>query len=482
MITLIGLGPDGGEGMSVAARDALRAATRPYLRTARHPAAVDLACLGIDFEAFDDLYESAETFDAVYDAIADRLLTEAARGDVAYAVPGHPLVAEESVRRLLARARAAGVLVRVAGSASFLEAALGALGVVVADGLLVLDALALPATRPRPDLPTLLYQVYDRDIASAAKLALMEEYPDDWEVRVVRQAGVRGAEAVETVALHRLDRVEVDHLTAVYVPALPPERRRPGFDDLVKVMARLRGEGGCPWDREQDHRTLTRYLVEESYEAIEAIEEDDLDALREELGDVLLQVVFHAQIEAEVGTWTARDVIGGIVEKLVRRHPHVFGEVGVSGADEVLRNWETIKRAEKGAGWRESVLDGVPAGMPALMRALEISKRVVKVGFEWERFEDVLAKMEEETYELRQAVAQGDRAAVAAEVGDLLFTLVNVARWQRVDPEEALRDMVRRFSARFRHLEERAREQGRALTDMSLADLDALWDEAKRAQ
>jgi tetrapyrrole methylase family protein/MazG family protein len=245
-------------------------------------------------------------------------------------------------------------------------------------------------------------------------------------------------------------------------------------------MARLRGEGGCPWDREQDHHTLKKYMVEECYEAIEAIDNDDLDALCEELGDVLLQVVFHAQLEAEVGVFTVDDVIARIVDKLIRRHPHVFGDLSVEDSDEVLRNWEQIKKSEKGEGWRKSALDGVPVGLPALMRAMEISKRAVKVGFEWEKMEDVLAKMEEEVHELREALSVGNKPEIESEIGDLLFTVVNVARWQKVDPEEALRRMVNRFSDRFRYIEEAAAAEGRSIQDLTLAQMDAHWDEAKK--
>ncbi|HSV73248.1 MAG TPA: nucleoside triphosphate pyrophosphohydrolase [Chthonomonadales bacterium] len=479
-ITVVGLGPAGSGGLSTAAREALLASARRFVRTARHPAAHDLRAGGMGFETFDALYDSAPDFDAVYDAIVERLLVAAQEAPVAYAVPGHPLVGEESVRRLLAAARDRDVTVHVAGSESFLDAVLSALRLSLGDGLLVLDALALDRIEPRPDLPLVLYQVYDRDIASAAKLRLMEHYPDDWCVQVVCHAGEPGAEAVVETPLHRLDRVAVDHLTAVYVPPLPGNRQRATFADLVEVMARLRGDGGCPWDREQDHVTLKRYLVEECYEAIDAIDAGNMEALCEELGDVLLQVVFHARLEEEAGRFDARDVIGGIVEKLIRRHPHVFGDLNVGGAEEVLRNWERIKRAEKGDDGRCSVLDGVPSHMPALMRAMEISRRAVKVGFEWERLDDVLAKMEEEVSELRTAIASNRAEEVFSEVGDLLFTVVNVARWVGVDAEESLRAMLRRFTTRFHRIERGAREQGRALTELTLAEMDALWEDAKR--
>ncbi len=479
MITVIGLGPADAGGLSVAARDALRAATHLLLRTERHPAAQELRTEGIAFESLDSLYETAESFEALYPALARRVLDAARQGDAAYAVPGHPLVGEESVRLLLDQARAEGIPVRIVGSASFIEPALALLGRSLGDGLLLLDALSLIPASLQPDVDLLLYQVYDSASASSAKLALMRRYPDDHTVTVVRAAGAAGQEAKEELPLHRLDRAQVDHLTSVFVPALTAERRKKTFEDLVEVMARLRGEGGCPWDREQDHRTLRRYMIEECYEAVEAIDADDMDALEEELGDVLLQVVFHAQLEAEAGIFDIGDIIDRIVDKLIRRHPHVFGDTAVADSDEVLRNWEKIKKAEKEPGWRESILDGVPSGLPALMRAMEISKRAVKVGFEWERFEDVLAKLDEEVRELKEALSADQSDRIADEIGDLLFTIVNIARWKKLDPEESLRAMLLRFSARFRYIEQAARAQNRSLDQLTLAEMDELWNQAK---
>lgn len=482
MIVLIGLGPAGKGLMSLEAWEAVRHSRRLILRTGMHPAADDLRAEGIPFETLDHLYEAAASFDEVYAAAAEVVLAAAGEGSVSYAVPGHPMVGEASVRLILQRARAAAIPVRVAGSGSFIEAALTALGVVADGGLLIMDAFALQSRSFRPDADLLIYQVYDRDVASTVKLALMAEYPDDAPVRIVRSAGVPGAETVEEVPLHLLDRVKVDHLTTVFVPALPPASRRKRFEDLVDVMAKLRGPNGCPWDREQNHRTLERYLIEECYEVLDAIEADDADALSEELGDVLLQVVFHAQLAAEEGLFDIGDVITRIVEKLVRRHPHVFGSVSVENAEEVLRNWEAIKRSEKAPGWRKSALDGIPKRLPALMRAMEVSKRAAKVGFEWEHLEDVFQKVDEELRELRDAVAAGREEAVREELGDLLFALVNIARWQRVDAEEALRTMLARFAARFRWMEDQARSQGRDLKDLPLNELDDLWNQAKRLE
>lgn len=242
--------------------------------------------------------------------------------------------------------------------------------------------------------------------------------------------------------------------------------------ELAYVVDRLLGPGGCPWDQEQTHETLRKYLIEETYETVDAIDAGDLEALREELGDLLLQPVLHAGIRKAAGGWGIDDVARGIVDKLVRRHPHVFGETVVGSTDDVLRNWEAIKRTEG----KESVLKGVPRSMPALARALLVSKRAARAGFEWPSMEGVLDKLDEEDREVREALASGDAAHIEAEIGDLLFTVVNVARWAKVDPEEALRGMLDRFTRRFERMERLAEAP---LAELDPETWDALWNRAK---
>ena len=268
----------------------------------------------------------------------------------------------------------------------------------------------------------------------------------------------------------------------VFAPAPLPAATPADFAALAEVMARLRGPDGCPWDREQTPETLRKYVIEEAYEVVEAIDARSPAKLSEELGDLLLQVVFHAQLASETGVFTLSDVTQSITEKLIRRHPHVFGAVTVSGSDEVLTNWEQIKRAEPGYEDRVSILDGIPAGLPALMRAAEVSKRVVKVGFDWPSISEVLDKVEEEIAELRAEIAAGQTDRAGDELGDLLFTLVNVARQLKIDPEDALRRMTTRFAARFRFIERFAAETNRAVSDLTLAEMEAVWQQAKREE
>jgi tetrapyrrole methylase family protein/MazG family protein len=484
MITLVGLGPGRRDSLTLGAYAALKSATTLFLRTERHPVVDDLRAEGISFTPLDSHYEQSASFSEVYASLARTVLDAAQHSDVVYAVPGHPLLGEQSVELVVRSAREQGIPCRVAPASSFIDAALAALAELEPGAgsghLQILDATDLASVQPDPSRPALLYQVYDDDTASRLKIALLEEYPDSLPVQVVRWAGVADAESVVTMPLSELDRPSAgryDHLTSVYVPPVPEAQRRPDFHDLVRVIARLRAPDGCPWDREQTYVSLKRFVLEESYEVLEAIDSGDPERLCDELGDLLLQVVLQAQLGREDGYFDIRDVIGGITDKLIRRHPHVFGDVQVANSDEVLANWDQIKRGERPE--RESVLDGVPVQLPALLKALEVSKRVVKVGFEWPVLDDVLAKLDEEVAELREALPRGNPRELESELGDILFTTVNVARFLKIDPEEALRTMVERFSTRFREVERLAQAEGRPLASMGIEDLEVLWQQAK---
>lgn len=248
----------------------------------------------------------------------------------------------------------------------------------------------------------------------------------------------------------------------------------PGLEGLVQVVDRLLGPGGCPWDQVQTHETLKKHLLEEAYEVLDAIDSGDDEKLREELGDLLLQPIMHAQMEKLAGAWDIHAVADAIREKLVRRHPHVFGEAEVADADEVLRNWDRIKQAE--GEEPRSILAGTPRSAPALLRAHDISRRAARAGFEWPDLQGVLAKLDEERDELVEAIALGDAAKIEAEIGDLLFTVVNVARWLNLDAEDALRKMLDRFTDRFQAMEASA---ARPLPDLSAEEWDELWNRAK---
>lgn len=255
-------------------------------------------------------------------------------------------------------------------------------------------------------------------------------------------------------------------------------KEKKGFDRLVEIMRRLRGPGGCPWDAEQSHESLKRYLIEEAYEVIEAIDTNNPELIKEELGDLLLQPVFHAAIAEEQGTFTMDDVLEAINDKLVRRHPHVFGEQRVKSAAEQVENWERIKKGEKGEE-RRSAIAGIPPHMPALMKAQKITEKAARVGFDWEHVDQVFAKVLEELHELEETLTTGDEAGMEAELGDLLFAIVNLGRFLSLDPEQALGKTIARFTTRFTHVEESLHAAGRAMKDATLEEMDLLWEEAK---
>ena len=254
------------------------------------------------------------------------------------------------------------------------------------------------------------------------------------------------------------------------------------FVKLLDIMDRLRGENGCPWDLEQDHKTLLPYIVEETYETVEAIEDECPHKLSEELGDVMLQIVFHSRIGKETGTFDVGDVLDSINEKMIRRHPHIFGDTKVNSSKEVLQNWEEIKLKEKSHTKRESLMDGVPRDLPALLKARRLQERAAQVGFDWPEIDGVIDKIEEEIGELRGALRTKDRDKIMDELGDLLFALVNVGRWLSINPEEALRHTSKKFIRRFKYIENFAKENKMDLNKMDVWDMEEIWKDAKKEE
>ncbi len=478
-ITILGLGPGHAEDLTRRAWRALETARTVLLRTQRHPCVPDLPT-GPDYQSFDEIYEATDCFEDVYAAIVERVLEVARVGDVVYAVPGDPRVAESTVTGLIERAREERIAVDLVIGVSFVEPTLALLGIDALDGLQLVDGLDVARMHHpplNPDFPALLGQVYSRTVASDVKLTLMNEYADDFRVALVHSAGTPEAR-VEWLPLFEIDRSQyIHHLTSLYVPA---RGGMSSFEQFQEIIAHLRAPEGCPWDRKQTHASLKKYLLEEAHEVLEAIDSDDPQALSEELGDVLLQIVLHTQIAVDEGEFHMGDVLTAINRKMVARHPHVFGDVRVDTADDVVTNWEAIKqqeRAEKGAE-RQSLLDGIPKGLPALLHAYDAQQKAAKVGFDWHHVADVVAKVREELDEI--AAATSDEAR-AEEMGDFLFVIVNWARWLGVEPETALRAANAKFYRRFRFIERALAEQGRSPADSNLDEMDALWNRAKAA-
>jgi tetrapyrrole methylase family protein/MazG family protein len=478
-ITILGLGPGGAELLTRQAWDWLVGCGEVYLRTRQHPTVAGLPA-GVQVYSFDELYEQGESFQALYEQITARVLELGRREQgVTYAVPGHPYVAEATCPEIIRRARQENLPVRVIEGLSFLEPTFTALGIDPYPQLVCVDALTLSATHHptfAPNTPALVAQIYSRLVAAEVKMTLLAVYPEQHPVRLVHAAGTP-QEQVESLCLYEIDRSpQLGLLSSLYLPPLPVGS---AFEDFQEVVAHLRAPEGCPWDREQTHQSLRTNLLGEAYEALEALDTGDAQSLCEELGDLLLQIVLHAQIASEEGDFNMEDIIQGIHSKIVRRHPHVFSDFRVDGVSGVLQNWEKLKAAERvgnGKAETKGLLDGVPQALPALSQAQEIQDRAARVGFDWPEIAPVWDKVMEELEEVRQAP---DDASRAGELGDVLFALVNLVRWFKVDAESALRQTNLRFRTRFKYIEDAARTQQRSLSDLSLAEMDVLWEQAK---
>jgi tetrapyrrole methylase family protein/MazG family protein len=526
-VTIVGLGPGAIGLMTLQTLDVLRAAPRVILRTGRHPAAAQLANYGVNFTTCDDLYETHEAFEALYQAVVERVLDMAEReGAVVYAVPGDPLVAERTVSLLLERAAHRDeLLVEVVPALGALNLMLERLQLDPGDGLIIADArdpqlrplgeapqadelAAFHGAMPRinPSQPTIWLQVDTRMVAGDLKIMLLDQYPPEHPVTVVTALGVGAEEQVTTIPLEALDRgPAITHLTSLYVPPLPWQQRRHTITDLRVIMALLRSEHGCPWDREQQMPSLCKTIIEEAYEVVEAIQHEEPAAIADELGDLLLNIIFVAQLGAEEGVFTFDDAVQALADKLIRRHAHVFGEVEAHTAAAVLQSWEQIKAGERREKGEASIFDDVAHALPALARSQKLQKRAARVGFDWLDFRGPLMKVHEELEELSrelgitetwarppilhdpltplpgmaERVAAAARARLVHEVGDIFFAAVNLCRFLHLDAEEVMREANDRFVRRFQRLEAEVQRRGQRVEDLPVSKLDAIWLEIK---
>ncbi|GAE36574.1 nucleoside triphosphate pyrophosphohydrolase [Halalkalibacter akibai] len=483
-ITVVGLGAGDLEQLPLGIYRHLLAQNKIFVRTMDHPVIHDLEREGVRFHAFDSTYEEHDDFEQVYQSIVEQLLTRSGEGDLTYAVPGHPFVAERTVQLLVEKEKNHDIELAFLGGQSFLDAMYTALRIDPIEGCQIVDGTSLKRDEIELQHHLIIVQVYDAMIASEVKLTLMERLPDDYEVTIATAVGSR-EERLTTVPLYQLDHeTTLNNLTAVYVPPVQEEKLLYGeFNKLRDVISILRGPDGCPWDQKQTHQSLKKYFLEEVHEALEAIDEEDDDHLIEELGDVLLQVMLHAQIGEDDGYFSIRDVIFAVTEKMIRRHPHVFGEVTVNDADEVVSNWDEIKKMEKGQlNEKESLLTSIPKGLPALMEANMVQKKAAKVGFDWDEVAPIWAKLQEELDEFLVEVKEGNTDKMEKELGDILFVVVNLARFYKIDSEQALLLTNHKFRRRFQYIEEVVMKKGKNMTDMSLTELDEIWEAAKKLE
>lgn len=479
---IAGLGPGPINAITQATLDAINTIDVQFVRTRKHPTASLLPRA----TSFDDLYEKFETFDEVYAAITEQVVAAAIEhGEVLYAVPGSPLVLENSVTLLAHDPR---ITVQILPAMSFLDLAWAAIGIdPVNAGVRLIDGHRFVSEAAGERGPLLVAQVHSDWVLSDIKLAY-ETSSGDEPVVLLHHLGLPDQRVEHTMWKHLDQVVGADHLTSLYIPQLanPIASEMAELHQLARTLRQQ-----CPWDREQTHESLVKYLLEESYEVVDALGALDTDdpttdeALIEELGDLLYQIEFHAAIAEQQGRFSMVDIAHAIHSKLVRRHPHVFGNAVVNSADQVVSTWDAVKKTERETkSWensgRVSTFDGVATSSPSLILATKLQKRAADIGFDWPNAEGAYAKIAEEVAELRQAIeGDADAEVIRMELGDLLFSVVNLSRHIGHDAELALRDAANKFRTRFENIEQLAHERNMDMTTMSLAQLDALWDESK---
>lgn len=478
-ITIVGLGPGNREHWTRAAYTVLTEADEIYVRRTGYLSGFEIEG---KIYTFDSIYQDNSDLTQIYNEIAAAVVKLGQRpSGVTYATPGHPNLDDPTTPLIRAEAAAQNIPVTVIPGLSLADASLKTLKLDLTNSLQIASAQKIaPLHHPpfNPDQAALIMGLSSQNLAARVKQVLLNAYADSFTVTLVHFTNAV-KEHHWFCPLADLDQQPgYDEMTVLYLPA---DAANSSFPTFQETIAYLRAPEGCPWDREQTHQTLRPFLLEETYEVLEALDGGNPAALAEELGDLLLQIVLHAQIATGAGDFRMGEVIGHIQRKLIRRHPHVFGTASVNGAEEVTINWEAIKKVERErlnveGSTIPSALDGIPAALPALAQALTISKRAVRVGFEWPNIEGVLDKLIEEAREITIAT---DPANLEAEIGDLLFSAVNLARWRQVDPESALRATNARFTRRFKKLESLAAAQNKSLPELTIEELEALWQEAK---
>ncbi|MCD2347872.1 bifunctional methyltransferase/pyrophosphohydrolase YabN [Clostridium guangxiense] len=479
MIKIVGLGPGSKDAITFGTLELLKSSSNVILRTEKHPTVKYLKEMGIAFQTYDEKYEKSESFDDVYSSIAEDIIKRYSEaGEVVYAVPGHPLVAEKSVEILLKLCKKQNIEAEVLPAVSFIDVVMERLQIDPVRGLKIIDAFDIKNQILDKRIGLIVTQVYNKFIASDVKLALLEYYKDDTEIYFIRAAGVKDTESIRTMPLYELDRQgDIDYLTSIYIPRDVENNK--DFYDLLDIMEKLRSSDGCPWDREQTHESIKKSMIEESYEVVEAIEKNDDNMVIEELGDVLFQIVFHAQLGKEEGMYNINDIISGICSKMIYRHPHVFGDSNCETSSDVIKKWDEIKKNEQGLKSHTDELKHVPKILPALMRADKVQKKAAKVGFDLDSIEGVFNKVLEEFYEVKNEYNASKKDRILEEVGDLIFSVVNVARFLDIDSEFALNYTIDKFIKRFEYIENEACNNNLRLEDMTLKQMDDLWNKSK---
>ena len=472
-IQIIGLGAGRAEDLTLRAYKALNEKIPAFVRTDRHPL-VDELRKEIEIESFDAYFEKYEDFDEVYEKITLRLVQAAEEyGKINYCTAGSPYFGDIVTKKLINEYKGQINTIIIDGM-SFLDKCLKLSGFADYKKISVLDCLEADEFSFDVNSFNIISQVYDPELASQLKIKLMEVYPEDAETLMVDVL----EENVKKIPLFRLDQ-EKNYGFSTYFCILPIEISKDrvyNVNNLLRIVKILRGPEGCPWDKKQTHSSIRQNVVEEAYEVVDAIDRDDIDNLVEELGDLLFQVVFHAQLASEEGYFNFNDIITNLCKKMYFRHPHVFGDVKAANAEEALISWEKSKLKEKNLTTYTDNLKNVPRFLSPLSRSYKIQKRAAEVGFDWPAADGALLKIQEEVLEFIEEYKKGNLENMEEEFGDLLFALVNFARFEKINPDIALNKTINKFIDRFDYIEKNSTKD---LKEMTLKEMDELWEESK---
>lgn len=475
VITVVSLGPGDPKLLTMQSAEALKKSRCLILRTARHRAVEWLQAEKIAYEDFDALYDQYEDFDELHAEMARLVWDKAAKQAVTFAVID---AQTDGAVRVLKQSKPEEGKVTILPGVTMADNCLSLLPDEMAHtgSVRILPAMDAVEAAPDPATPLLITEIFDRVLASDLKLRLTDLYGDEADVVFFPSSANINRKPLQ-IPLMELDRQRTyDHTVCLYISAMDySKRERYCFEDLLRVMHTLRQR--CPWDGEQTHESLRKYLIEEAYEAVGAIDEDDMDHLADELGDVLLQIAFHSDIAQQMGEFSISDVTTAIVGKMIYRHAHIFGDVHCDTAEEVTRSWEQLKKAEKGLKTQASVLADVSQGLPALMRAAKVQKKAGQVGFDWDDAQSALPKIHEEADEVLAELEAGRDPG--EELGDLLFSCVNVARLAGMEPEMLLKAATDKFIKRFTAMENLIISDGKSLEGLTLAEMDVYWNKVK---
>ena len=478
-IYVIGLGPGSIESLTLGAVERINSGDKNFLRTEKHPTIEYFIDKDISYSSYDYLYDREEDFNMVYENIVADLVNESEKyPSINYFVPGNPMVAEKTIQLLIEK----NIDIEIVSGMSFIEPMIELVHRDPINGLKIVDGASFDSLMVDINSDMIITQVYNRRILSEVKIILSEIYGDEYEIYLIHSAGVRDAEKKYFIPILELDRIEeIGALTSIYIPKMEKINKKVfDFNDLLGIMRLLRSVDGCPWDIEQTHESIRQSVIEEAYEVVDAIDKQDIDGLIEELGDLLLQVLFHCQIAFDEGEFNLYEVTSTLANKLIYRHPHVFSKKSVEKSEEVVYNWNMLKYAKRNILSLTDRLKDIPK-LPALMTSFKIQEKAAEVGFDWEDIKGPLEKVMEEYNEVVDAMEKfgGGAEETEGELGDLIFAVVNLSRFLDVNPEVALNRTINKFIGRLEFMEARLEGTGKKFEEMTLNEMDELWNLAK---